>query len=329
MLHLEGNKFYTLKIAFIINGKIKNLKSIKSSITRTFENFSIGIFISVDEEHYMQLCKEALKDLHDHIILVGGDGTVNKGLNGIINYFKINKNKQPNDFDWAAIANIKIGVHPAGSGNDFIRSIYKDTSLYELKTLIERRSYRMIDVGWVSFQNFEYQTEIRFFINITDVGMGGEAVKRKEQMPNWMSPKFGYFWAITSTIATYKKCRLKIYNDQFSWEGKVINAVVANGKYFGNGLGIAPNALLNNGKFSLVIIGDITLLDYFRHLYKVKKCVKISHSKVTYCSFDTINIDSSTSREITIDMDGEFIGFAPMKVKCLSQKINIISKKIN
>lgn len=316
-----------MRIAFIINGSISKLKKTTSAINKTFENFNIKIYISADENHYMELCKDALDDGCDHLILVGGDGTVNKGINGIINCFKLEENKQPDDFDWNAIGNIKIGVFPAGSGNDFVKTIYKDTSLQTLKELLEKGSYKMIDVGWVRFQNFQFQEDFRFFINITDVGMGGEAVRKKDNLPHWMGTKFSYFWAITSTIATYKKCTVKAFNDYFFWEGKVINLVVANGKYFGNGLGIAPDAELSNGKFSVVIIGDITLLDYFKHLNKVKKGIRIDHPKVSYHSFDRITIESTSSRKSTIDMDGEFIGMAPMTLQCLSHKINFIAPK--
>jgi YegS/Rv2252/BmrU family lipid kinase len=313
-----------MKIAFIINGSIKKLHKTISSITKIFKDFDIKIYTSGDEEHYMQLCKEALDDDCDHIILVGGDGTVNKGINGIINYFALNKNKQPNDYDWYALSKIKVGVYPAGSGNDFVKTIYNDTSLKTLKELIEKQSCQMIDIGWVSFQNFQLQGGIRFFINITDVGIGGETVRKKNNLPKWMGAKFSYFWAITSTVATYKNCNVKAFNDDFLWEGKVINMVVANGKYFGNGLGIAPDAEVADGKFSFVIIGDITLLDYFKHLNTVKKCIKINHPKVSYHSFDKITIESNTSRKITIDMDGELIGTAPMTLQCLPNKLNFL-----
>lgn len=313
-----------MKIAFIINGGVKKLQKTTDSITKTFKNFNIKIYTSDNEEHYMQLCKVALDDGCNHIILVGGDGTVNKGINGIINCFKLNENKQPNDFDWDAISNIKIGVYPAGSGNDFVKTIYKDTSLNTLKELIEKQSYQMIDVGWVRFLNFQLKDEIRFFMNITDVGMGGETVRKKNNMPKWMGTDFSYFWAITSTVATYKKCDVKAYNKDFFWKGKVINMVVANGKYFGNGLGIAPDAKVNDGKFSIVIIGDITLLDYFKHLNTVKKCIKIKHPKASYYSLDNITIESNSSRKITIDMDGEFIGTAPMTLQCLPNKLNFL-----
>jgi len=317
-----------MRIAFIINGSIKKLSKTTSAISKTFKNFNIRTYTSTDEEHYTQLCKEALDNDCDHVILVGGDGTVNKGINGIINYYKLNESKQPNDFNWNAISKIKVGVYPAGSGNDFVKTVYKDTSLTELKQLIEKQSYQMIDIGWVRFKNLKLEKAFRFFINITDVGVGGETVKKKESLPTWLGAGFGYFWAITSTIATYKKCSIKAYNSDFFWEGKVINMVVANGKYFGNGLGIAPDASLTDGKFSIVIIGDITLLDYFKNFSIVKKCKKLNHPKVSYHTFDKITIESTSTRKITIDMDGEFIGNAPMTLECLPKKINFITETL-
>jgi len=314
-----------VRIAFIINGSIKKLNKTINDVTSTFEKFDIKIYTSVDEAHYNQLCGEALEETCDHIILVGGDGTVNKGINGILNYYRLNDNKQPEDFDWIAISKIKVGVFPAGSGNDFVKTVYKDYSLKALSNLIEKQSYQMIDVGWVQFQNLQFQEEVRFFMNITDVGMGGETVKRKGNLPDWLGPNFSYFWAITSTLAMYKKCDLKAYNDNFFWEGKIINMVVANGKYFGNGLGIAPDAKIDDGKFSFVTIGDITLLDYFKHLRKVKKCIRINHPEVSYHALNEITIESNTSENITIDMDGEFIGTTPMSIQCLPRKINFIT----
>lgn len=317
-----------MKIAFIINGSIKKLNKTIGSITTVFNSYDTKIYISDHAGHFSQLCKEVLDDKYDHIIFVGGDGSLNEGINGIIDYYRLNNKNRPDDYDWDAIGQIRVGVYPAGSGNDFVRTIYKDNELDSLKRTIDDRSYQMIDVGWVSFQNLKDQKDTRFFINITDVGMGGDTVRKKSNLPKWFGSSFSYFWAITSTLATYKKCSVRAYNDQFSWEGKVINMVVANGKYFGNGLGIAPGAKVTDGKFSFIIIGDINLLDYFKHLGSVKKCIKINHPKVSYDSFDEITIESTTTKRITIDMDGEYIGAAPMTLKCLSKKMKFITSAL-
>ena len=86
-----------------------------------------------------------------------------------------------------------------------------------------------------------------------------------------------------------------------------------------NGLGIAPDAEVTDGKFSFVIIGDINLMDYFKHLGTVKKCKKINHPQVHYHQFEEINIESCDATKISIDMDGEFIGYAPMKLTNVSK----------
>jgi diacylglycerol kinase family enzyme len=162
-------------------------------------------------------------------------------------------------------------------------------------------------------------------MNITDVGMGGETVLKLQQskIPA-LGPDINYFWAITTTLATYEKVQIRASGDDFLWEGKAINFVVANGKYFGNGLGIAPDASVTDGKFEIVIIGDVSLLDYFKNLGKVKKSEKLLHPEVHYFQLDKVTIESMETRKISIDMDGEFIGYAPMTLINLQQKINFI-----
>ena len=94
---------------------------------------------------------------------------------------------------------------------------------------------------------------------------------------------------------------------------------LANGKYYGSGLGIAPNAELDSGNLEVVILANISILDYIRHLSQVRKCQLLDHPEVHYYSMPAIDIESTDGRPHPIDMDGEFIGFTPMKVKKLKQ----------
>ncbi|MDP6921671.1 MAG: hypothetical protein QGH06_01740, partial [Lutibacter sp.] len=217
------------------------------------------------------------------------------------------------------------GVLPAGSANDFVKSLYPKIDLTILKALIDKGTTQRLDVGWVRFQHVNQQMSHRFFMNITDVGMGAEAVKIKEKLPRWLGAAISYFWAIIRTIALYKKRRIKAFNKSFFWEGKMINLVVAKGRYFGNGLGIAPNADLFDGKFSLVIIGNLGLLDYFKNLGTLRSCRKLSHPEVRYHRCKEITITSADSQEIGIEMDGEYIGETPINLKCLQSKITFLS----
>lgn len=313
-----------MKLAFLINGTARKLESLKKNIETTFKEYEPKLFISEFAGHLTQLAQTAITRGYDTIIVCGGDGTLNEGINGVLESFKNGLGSTSDAYEWDKIAQVKIGVLPWGSGNDFAKTVHVTNELSYLKNLLAQNRSQLIDVGWVSFFKPEGDPAHRFFINITDVGMGGEAVMKLQNKIPLVGPDVNYFWAITSTLATYDKVQVKANGDNFYWEGKVINFVIANGKYFGNGLGIAPEATVTDGQFEIVIIGDITLLDYFRNLGSVKKCAKLNHPKVEYYRMDKVTIESMETKKISIDMDGEFIGYAPMTLINLPGKINFI-----
>lgn len=314
-----------MKLAFLINGSARKLEKLTKSIELTFKEYQPKLFISERPGHITQLASTAVSRGYDHIIICGGDGTLNEGINGIIESFKIGLGNTADAYDWEKIQSIKVGVFPSGSGNDFAKTVLVTKEISYLKNLIEKKRSQLIDIGWVSYFKSDQEPAHRFFINITDVGMGGETVlKLQNSKIPMLGPDINYFWAITSTLATYEKVQIRAQSDDFNWEGKAINFVIANGKYFGNGLGVAPDASVTDGKFEIVVIGDVTMLDYFKNLGTVKKCEKVIHPEVHYFQLDRVTVESMETRKISIDMDGEFIGYAPMTLINLHQKINFI-----
>lgn len=313
-----------MKLAFLINGNARKYTELQQQLKATFRDQQTSFFISQSAGHLTQLATEAITQGFDHIVICGGDGTLNEGINGIVQAFKLNDNGGTADYDWQKIAQIKVGVLPFGSGNDFSKTVHITKEISYLKNLIENGRSQMVDIGWVSFINTKEQPATRFYMNITDVGMGGETALKLQHKIGVLGPDINYFWAITSSLATYKNVHIEATGDDFHYEGKVINFVVANGRFFGNGLGIAPEASVTDGKFDIVIIGDITLMDYFKNLGKVKRSEKLIHPKVQYHRLQKVSIQAKEDRSITIDMDGEFIGHAPMTLECLAQRICLI-----
>ncbi len=313
-----------MKIAILINGSIRKFQQIKQTIKDEFSGYDSQLFISEYAGHFMDLCQQALDKEFNCFIFVGGDGSLNEGVNGIVAYYQQGNEKGIDDYDWEAISRIKVGVYAAGSGNDFIKSVNQDESIKTLKNNIDNKSSKMVDVGWISYHSFKNEKDVSFFINVTDVGMGGEVVQRKSKMPKWLSGKLTYFLAITSTIATYKKCNLKATSGDFTWQGKTLNLIVANAKYFGNSLGIAPDAEVDDGMFTVVIVGDVSLYDYLKNLGNLKKCQKLVHPNISYHRFKEITVEPTDDKKVTIDMDGELLGVAPMTLKCLPKRINFI-----
>ncbi|MBK7638637.1 MAG: YegS/Rv2252/BmrU family lipid kinase [Bacteroidetes bacterium] len=312
------------KIAFLINRLIKNYDAILKDIQNTFAETDYQLYFSDFSGHLVDLAQKALKDGKNTIITVGGDGTHNEVINGVLAHFKIGNNSEIESYDLENLKKIRLGLYPAGTGNDFSKSINIKPNSLQLKNEIANGKSRLLDLGWTSFTDKQNKPTNRFFINITDVGMGGEVARKLENKIPLLSNKTQYAIRIVSTFLTYKKASIQAKSENYDWKGQVMNFIVANGKWFGNGLGVAPDAVLDDGFFEIAILGDIGLLDYLKHLDTVKKGEKVIHPEVNYNRFKEITITSGDGSSVPIDMDGEFVGYAPLTLKNIPQTINFI-----
>lgn len=298
------------KTAFIVNGTAKNKDKAVSEIKGTFDSSEYEVFISQRKNHIAEIAKSCVDSGFKNIVICGGDGSLNEGLNGIMQAVAFDK--------------VNLGVYPLGTGNDFLKSVGSPKSFSLLKSKIEKGETMKIDIGLASFTGENQAPEQRYFINITDLGIGGVAVKKLQNKISFLSPEFNYNWAIASTMVTYNKVQVACESPDIQWKGKMMSMVIANGKFFGSGLGIAPEARLNDGLFEVVILGDINIFDYIKNLGKVRDSQKINHPEVSYHKTDYIKIRSTDGNSLPIDMDGEFVGFAPIEFQCIPQKINFI-----
>jgi diacylglycerol kinase (ATP) len=314
------------KVAFLVNKVAHNYTEIVKEIERNF-NYATDckLFISQQAGHIKDLAGQACAENYEYLIVVGGDGTMNEAVNGIVEHFKIKNDSGADGYDWAAVKKIKIGLLPAGTGNDFARyhDLKFDTNY--LKFLIEKDNTQTLDIGFTTFINRNGQKVERFFCNITDVGMGGNTAHHiHEHKISWLSSSLNYSKAILSSFITYEKSPVRWTSEDTTWEGKIMSMVVANGQFFGSGLGVAPDAKMNDGLFTLVTLGDITMWDYVKNLGKVKKSIPLKHKEIAYHHAKKVKIESLDGKQLPIDMDGEFVGFCPLTLECIPNAITFL-----
>jgi diacylglycerol kinase (ATP) len=299
------------QIAFIVHGKMAHRDKQITSIKETFaDSFDCRFMITEYTNHAVQLSQSAVSDGADYIISVGGDGSLNEVANGVM--------KNPE-----RAKQIQVGLLPHGTGNDFAKTVRVSKSISDLKGFIESGSFKPIDLGLADFTDGSGVKTQRYFINITDVGIGGVIAKKLAGSSKILGPTITYQKAILSTLFTYQNVPVKVTADSFSYTGNTMAFIMANGKYFGAGLGIAPDANVADGLCSLITIGDISILDYLRNLGRIKKCLKLEHPKVQYASAKQILVES-TEKELPIDMDGEFIGYTPLKIRVIPGAVNFL-----
>jgi YegS/Rv2252/BmrU family lipid kinase len=314
------------RVAFLVNRTIRRYDNVVGEIEyRCANDMECKFFSSSYAGHIEEMAAEAVREDFDYIIAVGGDGSVNEALNGILSKFRTGSGTGPEAYDWDAVKKVRFGIYPAGSGNDFARHMGLKSNIRHLRDLIREDSAKAVDVGWTSFTGKKGRPVERFFLNITDVGMGGTTVQHLEK---YRVPMIGsnlnYMKAILSSFITYKKSKVRWTSGADSWEGRVMSMVVANGKYFGSGLGVAPDAEVDDGRFSLVTLADITILDYLKNMGAAKACRKIEHPEVNYYEVQEVLLEPAEGQQLPIDMDGEFVGYCPMTIKCVPGAISFL-----
>ncbi len=303
-----------MKITFVIHGKLKRPSSLKNSIERIFrEGFEVSFLTTDAESGAKNQVIKAIEQGAKHVIIAGGDGSINEGING---YMQVSDDLKQQ---------VIIGVLPMGTGNDFAKSLNVSSSLLKLKSLIQQESILEVDVCNMEYVGKTGQTENRYYINISDIGIGGFVAENVGKSSKILGSNLTYVKAIVSSFMKYKKQPIELNSPEFNWEGEILSLCMANGKYFGSGMCVAPDALLNDGLIQLTIMADVSLGDYVKNLSKLKRGEKVHHPEVTYTSVSELSV-SSKGVECPIDMDGEFIGYTPIKVNVIPKAVKMISK---
>ena len=305
-----------MRIALIVKGNLaKKRKCFEElAVIESHPLFDeVKVLESVRSGQSIELAQQATSNGFDILIAVGGDGTINECLNGML---QAKQDKLP-----------ILGSLPFGTANDFASTAGLTSDAKQLIDLIEFDHSRPIDIGIVSSVDQEGMQKERHFINVTDVGIGGYVVEKVNKSKKRLGPNLTFLRAITETFITYEQSEVKLtIDDDFSWQGKVLSLVIANGRSYGSGLQIAPDAELDDGLFNVVTFADVGVKDYVLNLRSIKKGKKLTHPKVFYKTGRLIKIEPIRF-SCPAEMDGEYIGYAPLTVTALPGHIRFLLPK--
>lgn len=305
------------KIACIVHGKIFRKDRLTGELIEVLgEQDKLKVFTTTRHGEATALAEQALSEEFTHIIAIGGDGTVNEVVNGMMN-----ARAHLEEEEWEKI---RLGILPRGTGNDFVKSLNLPQNLEGIRSLIEHDQFATVDLGRVTFRTNEQQEGSRYFANITDLGLGGVVAEKLSRSSKWLGKTLTYQLAIIRTFLSYKHQAVSIATDSWNHQGRIMNLIIANGQYFGSGLGIAPEASLSDGLFDVIVVGEISVLDYLKNLPRLRNSLPIQHPEVTYHTATDLLIDSP-DHQLPIDMDGEFIGYAPMKVSMINGAVKVLT----
>lgn len=257
-----------------------------------------------------RLTAEALRAGAERIVAIGGDGTVNEVVNGF--------------FDAATgkpiAPDASFALIPFGTGGDFRRTFRLPTEIAEAAEVIQANHRRKIDVGRLRFVATSGETTHRMFANIASFGVSG-VVDRMVNASGKKFGKIGFVWNALRATWSYTNQRVQLtFDDKPSdrVEATINTVAVANGKFFGGAMKIAPDAEPDDGMFDVVVIGDHSFLDVLTKGRRVFKGTHIGTPEVSQRRARIVDAEPIEPGAIVeLDVDGEAPGRLPARFEIL------------
>jgi YegS/Rv2252/BmrU family lipid kinase len=262
-----------------------------------------------------EVAREALRNGTAQVVAVGGDGTLSEVVNG---YF---------DGGCRAIKGAaSIGLLPSGTGSDFRRSLELTGPDDCIRALV-RSEHRLIDAVHAEFLNCDGASVSRFFINVASFGLGGDVsalVNRwRNTIPRWVGGRARFSAAAIAALGRYKNIAVSLRLDDREIKINSNLIVVANGRFAGGGMMLAPHAEMDDGLLDVIVTDGATRLDVVKELPRIQRGEHLKNPKVSERHARDISINSE--QPMPIDLDGEMVGFTPAHLRVVPSAIRFMS----
>jgi diacylglycerol kinase (ATP) len=277
---------------------------IKASITGSGH---IPVFLDVAAETPLEDELRSMLGAVDAVAVIGGDGT----LNGVVN--AVLTSDRPGT---------PIAFFPAGRGKDASRTIPSFPASSIGKDPIDWTDSRRVDVGMVQAANGAE----RYFINASDIGLSAAAASFATKLPRQIGSIAYVLGAVYGFIATRPAtATMKLDGDLSIELNNLLTIAVCNGRSFGGGIYIAPEASADDGLFDIVAVRNANVLDLVLNLPKLKRGTLLHHPALTRWRSRSLVIDGTSLGPV--DLDGEIWGAAPLTYSLLPSVLNWIGPR--
>jgi diacylglycerol kinase (ATP) len=240
------------------------------------------------------------------IIACGGDGTISEVANGILQSGK----------------DAELGIVPAGTGGDFRRTLEIPTRSRDAAEILKTGRTRLIDVGRVTFVNHAGAQETRYFLGVASFGMSAEVIERVKEKgsswlpansPKWLSGRLSFGVSMLQTALASANVRVAIQlDDEHERRLTVANLCIANARYFGGGMKIAPDAKLDDGYFDVVAVGDLGAHKILMNAPRLYNGSHLSMDQVSHApARKVVARPAEDGATVLLDVDGELPGCLP------------------
>lgn len=236
----------------------------------------------------------AVERKYDLVIISGGDGTINEVVQGIA------------ESDYRP----KIGIIPSGTTNDFARALFIPRDIHKAVDIILQNNAKALDIGKVNDH---------YFINIAG---GGDLTELTYDVPIKLKSAIGqlaYYIKGIEMLPFLRPVSTIIEYDDNVFEGDIMLFLVANTNSVGGFEKLAPDALIDDGYFDLLILKKTNLAEFLRIATAGLRGAHLGDDNIIYTQAKRIKV--TPKEKMQLNVDGEYGGLLPGEIINLNQHI--------
>jgi YegS/Rv2252/BmrU family lipid kinase len=256
-----------------------------------------------------RIAAEARSRGQHRFLVAGGDGSLHDVVNGLL--------RERGTTGPAGAEPVPTVVPLAlGTGNDWSRSLALPRDPAALAALILQDTGVPHDAGRIDLlADSGAVRDTRWFINVAGAGFDAHVIER---MPARTPSRLAYLLGALRELARYRAPQFRLGFDRRDDDGtmhtvesrsRLLLAFVANGRYCGGGMHVAPTALLDDGRFDIVTIAALNLWQALPRLARLYSGHLLQDSAVRRHVAARVRIDADPATGI--EADGQFVGHTP------------------
>lgn len=297
-----------MKTCVILNPQAGSAEAVLASLRRAVERLDeVEIRQTDGAGEARELAAQAVREGFGRLVAVGGDGTLNEVLNGLAP-----------DFDRA-----ELGLVPAGTGNDLARTLEIPPAPEEAVEVLLAGAVRPLDVARLHAGDRQ-----RWFLNVSAGGFSGEVEEElKAEIKEAWGP-LSYVRTAFEALAELEAYRVRLVLDPGSPEEErlrlaAVNVVVANGRFVGGGLHVAPDAAPDDGLLDVIAIRAAPVARLSLLASRVVVGQHLDHELVVHRRVRTLEVRSEPA--MPFNADGEPVGATPARFQVLPGAVRFLA----
>jgi len=299
---------------FIIANTLSNSGKTISVIEKVVKNFQYqkikyNLNLTAKSGDEINLVKKATSNGYSKILAIGGDGTVQKVVAGIILQQSIGFEK------------MTFALIPSGSGNDWAKSKKIPSKLEECMKIIKSGKINTQDVGVATINNNKNK-KIRYFVTYSGVGFDSFMLSKINKY-KWLG-KFSYLVCAIMNFAKFENIPVKVVTSKTEIETNVFLLGVGICKFTGGGMQLIKSPAGNNGLLNITIAQEFSKFDIIRNFFNLFNGSIFKERKVLTLTDNELKISSKNSN-LMCQGDGEIFGAGKIEYSVIKKGLRYLS----